>query len=172
MKKFLSVNNASNATDIALLTARIGIATLMLTHGIPKLVMLFSGAPVQFPPLLGMTAQTSLALTVFAEVFCSIFILTGFATRLATIPLIITMGVALLTVHAADPIAMKEPALQYLLVYVVLLFAGSGRYSIDYLLQSKGAKARYTLQKVDDPTLAFTNKVNEVNAKAKSNVLN
>lgn len=30
--------------DIALLIARVGIAALMLTHGIPKLLMLFSGS--------------------------------------------------------------------------------------------------------------------------------
>ena len=102
-------------------------------------MMLFSGAPVQFPPVMGMSAELSLSLAVFAEVFCSGFLFAGFATRLATIPLIITMLVAVLFIHAADPISVKEPALHYLLVYVVLLFAGSGKYSIDYLLQSKRA---------------------------------
>jgi putative oxidoreductase len=96
MKKILSVNKATATTDIALLIARIGIAALMLTHGIPKLVMLFSGAPVKFPPVWGMSAEISLALTVFAEVFCSLFLLAGFATRLAAIPLAITMLVAAL----------------------------------------------------------------------------
>ena len=53
MKKLLSISNTSITTGIALLFARVGIAVLMLTHGIPKLMMLFSGAPVQFPPVLG-----------------------------------------------------------------------------------------------------------------------
>jgi putative oxidoreductase len=97
MKKILSVNKATTATDIALVIARIGIAALMLTHGIPKLVMLFSGAPVQFPPVLGL-------------------------------------------IHAADPLSVKEPALHYFLVYIVLLLAGSGKYSIDYVLQLKGQR--------------------------------
>jgi putative oxidoreductase len=123
MKKIFSVNNTSNTTDIALLVARVGIAALMLTHGIPKLGMLLSGAPVQFPPVMGMSAELSLGLTVFAEVFCSVFLLAGFATRLATVPLIITMLVAVVFIHAADPIGVKEPALHYLLVYIVLLFA-------------------------------------------------
>lgn len=155
MKKILSVNNNSNTTDTALLIARMGIAGLMLTHGIPKLMMLLSGAPVQFPPVMGMSAELSLSLTVFAEVLCSIFILAGFATRFATLPLIITMLIAVLLIHAADPIAVKEPALQYLLVYTVLLFAGSGKYSIDYLLQSKRATSTYKSSQVKDPTLAI-----------------
>jgi len=143
MKKIFSTNNNANTTDIALLIARIGIAALMLTHGLPKLGMLFSGGPVQFPPVLGMSAELSLALTVFAEVFCSILILVGFATRLATLPLIVTMLVAALMVHAADPFSVKEVAVQYLLAYVVLLFAGSGRYSIDHLLHRKNSSADY-----------------------------
>lgn len=155
MKKIFSVNNTSAATDIALLLARAGIALLMLTHGVPKLMMLLSGGPVQFPPVLGMSATLSLGLTVFAEVFCSIFILLGFATRLATIPLIITMLVAVLFIHAGDPLAKQEPALQYLLVYVTLLFAGSGKYAVDHLLQSKRAITRYSGKKNADPTLAI-----------------
>lgn len=152
MKKIISVNNTSNTTDFALLIARVGIAALMLTHGIPKLLMLFSGAPVQFPPVMGMSAELTLSLTVFAEVFCSVFILLGFATRLAAIPLAFTMLVAVLLIHSADPFSVKEPALQYLLVYAVLLFAGSGKYSIDYLL-SKNKKQSTNSNVIQDPTL-------------------
>ena len=155
MKKILSVNKATTATDIALVIARIGIAALMLTHGIPKLVMLFSAAPVQFPEVLGMSGEFSLSLAVFAEVFCSILLLAGFATRLAVIPLAITMLVAVFLIHAADPLSVKEPALHYLLVYIVLLLAGSGKYSIDYVLQLKRATTSHTNQKVQDPTFAI-----------------
>src|SRR5436853_7655985 len=115
MKKIFSVHKATTTTDIALVIARIGIAALMLTHSIPKLVMLFSEAPVQFPQVLGMSAELSLALAVFAEVFCSILLLAGFATRLAVIPLAITMLLAVFFIHAADLLSVKEPALHYLL---------------------------------------------------------
>ncbi|RYY50981.1 MAG: DoxX family protein [Chitinophagaceae bacterium] len=139
MKKIMQVNKAANATDVGLLLARLGIAALMLTHGLPKLMMLFSGAPVQFPPVMGMSVGLSLSLAVFAEVGCSLMLLFGFATRMAVLPLISTMLVAALFIHAADPFAKQEPALQYLLVYILLLFSGSGRYSVDYLLQPKTA---------------------------------
>ena len=137
MKKILSVNKTTTTTDLALLAARVGIAALMLTHGIPKLLMLFSGSPVQFPPVMGLSAELSLGLAVFAEVFCSIFLLAGLATRLAVIPLAFTMLVAVFMIHAADPLSIKEPALHYLLLYIVLMLTGSGKYSVDYLLQSK-----------------------------------
>lgn len=137
MKKIVSVDQTSNTIGLALLIARVGIAALMLTHGLPKLAMLFSGNPVQFPPVMGMSAELSLGLTVFAEVFCSILILVGAGTRLAVVPLAITMLVAALVIHGADPFAKKEMALLFLLGYVVLLIAGSGKYSVDYLLQRK-----------------------------------
>ena len=143
MKKVLSVNPASDAVDAGLLIARVGIALLMLVHGLPKMLMLFSGDPVQFPSVFGMGAELSLGLAVFAEVFCSVLLLAGLGTRLAVVPLIITMMVAAFVIHAADPFAKQEPALYFLLVYVVLLFAGSGKYSVDYLLQRKNAKAAY-----------------------------
>ena len=152
MKKLLQVNNAAGTTDVALLLARVGIALLMLTHGFPKLMLLFSDAAGQFPSVIGMSAEVSLALTVFAEVFCSVLVLAGFATRLAVIPLTITMLVAVFLIHVSDPFSAKEPALHYLLVYIILLFAGSGRYSVDYLLHQKKVTAR-SIQKTEDPTL-------------------
>jgi putative oxidoreductase len=146
MKRMISVGQTSSKGNLAILIARIGIAILMLTHGLPKLTMLFSDGPVQFPPIMGMSAGLSLGLAVFAEVFCSILILVGAATRIASIPLIITMLVAVFVIHGADAFAQKEMALHYLLAYSILLIAGSGKYSVDYLLQRRlvGATAHVT----------------------------
>lgn len=151
MKKILDINKATTTTDIALLVARAGIAALMLTHGIPKLMMLLSGEPVQFPPVMGMSAEFSLTLTVFAEVMCSLFVLLGLATRLAVVPLIITMLVAVFIIHSADPLDKREPALYFLLVYLVLLFAGSGKYSIDFLLQRQNKTNSPSEPKSENP---------------------
>jgi putative oxidoreductase len=156
MKKIIHVHKAAATTDIALLVARSGIAALMLTHGIPKMMMLLSGTPVQFPSVMGLSAELSLGLTVFTEVFCSLFLLAGFATRLATIPLIITMLVAVFYIHATDPFAKQELAIMYLLSYVVLFVTGSGRYSIDYLLHRKSVKP-VSNQQIEDPTLSIYN---------------
>ena len=153
MRRLLSVNKASTSMHVALLVARIGIAILMLTHGIPKLITLFSGAPIQFPSVMGLSAKVSLGLAVFAEVICSVFLVVGLATRAASIPLIITMLVAVFSIHASDPFARQEPALQYLLVYLVLLFAGSGKYSVDYLLSRKGSVNKFGNSTVKDPAI-------------------
>lgn len=123
--------------DGILLISRVAIAALMLVHGLPKMVTLFSGDPVAFPGVLGMSPVLSLGLAVFAEVICSVLILVGLGTRLAVIPLISTMLVAVFYIHMADPFAKQELGLHYLLVYVILFLAGSGRYSVDHLLIEK-----------------------------------
>lgn len=135
MKKLL--NTKAVSTDGILLFVRIAIAALMLTHGIPKLLMLLSGAPIAFPGILGMGAGLSLGLAVFAEVVCSVLVLLGLGTRLAVIPLIITMAIAVFHIHMADPFAKQELGLHFLVIYVMLLITGSGKYSLDELLAAK-----------------------------------
>jgi putative oxidoreductase len=155
MKKIITTDAKSLNNDVALLIGRIAISFLMLFHGIPKMQMLFSGEAIQFPSVFGMSAGLSLALTVFAEVFCSILILVGFATRLATVPLIVTMLVAVFSILAAEVFAKKELAVLYLAAYVVLFFAGSGKYSIDQLLQPKPQTNFHPELKPEDPTLSI-----------------
>ena len=143
MKKLVNIYENKKSMDMALLVVRITVAGLMLAHGLPKLEMLLSGDPVQFPAVFGLSAASSLALAIFAEVVCSVLILVGLGTRLAVIPLIFTMLVAAFYIHSADPFARKEPAILYLLPYVMLLLAGSGKYALDHLLQQKRLKALY-----------------------------
>jgi len=103
----------------------------MLTHGLPKLAKLLPGQEISFPDPLGISPLFSLILAVFAEVVCSLLIILGLGTRLAALPLAITMAVAGFMVHAADPFQRKELALMYLLAYISLMVTGSGKFSVD-----------------------------------------
>jgi putative oxidoreductase len=135
LKQLLKVNEAPVSTDVALLLMRVGFGALMLTHGIPKLGMLFSGEPIQFLPLFGLSAGVSLALATAAEFGGSILLILGLGTRLAAIPMAFTMFIAVFVVHINDPLAVKELALLYLVAFVALLFAGSGRFSFDRFIK-------------------------------------
>lgn len=125
----------SRKVNITLLVIRVGIALLMLGHGIPKLQMLITG-DIQFPGVMGMSPTISLALAVFAEFLCSILLLIGLLTRYAVIPLILTMLTAVLVIHGDDPFAKQELGILYLLVYLVLFVLGSGKLSFDAVLRS------------------------------------
>lgn len=137
MITLFSTRIRENYLHLTLLFIRITIACFMLTHGLPKLTKLTSGEPIQFADPFGLGQQFSLILAVFAEVFCSVFIMLGFATRLASFFLLFTMLVAAFHAHADDPFATKEKALLYVIVYATLLVCGSGKYAVDEVIGRK-----------------------------------
>ncbi len=121
--------------DIGLLILRLGFGGFMLfSHGWSKLVNFSEIAP-NFPDPIGLGGQVSLALAVFAEVFCAAALMLGIFTRFVSIPLIITMLVAAFIVHSADPIGKKEFALLYNFVFMALFFTGAGDFSVDKFLK-------------------------------------
>lgn len=123
--------------DFALLILRIAAGGFMLTHGIGKFVKLFGADPIQFADPIGIGVTASLALAVFAEVFCSVFLIFGVATRFSAIPLLITMLVAAFIVHANDGFGKQELALLYVVIYLVIAIAGAGKYSVDNWIYKK-----------------------------------
>ncbi|MCX7546333.1 DoxX family protein [Xanthomarina sp. F1114] len=126
-----------NNVNTALLILRVVIGILMLTHGWGKMETLFSGEPIQFADPIGLGANFSLALAVFAEVLCSILLIIGLGTRLAAIPLLITMLIAAFIVHANDGFGKQEFALLYAVIYLTIAMIGSGKYSLDYMISKK-----------------------------------
>ena len=142
MKRTFNTTLNHTAVDLGLLVLRIGIAIFMLTHGWPKLMKLLEGGEIQFLDPFGLGATPSFILAIFAEVLCSFLILFGLATRWATIPLMITMLVAIFVAHATDGFQKQELPAHYVLVYFFLLLSGPGKYSLDHLV-SRRMNRRY-----------------------------
>ncbi len=118
---------------LGLLILRVAFGVSMLWgHGLGKLTSFAEKAPVFLDPL-GIGNKASLILTLIAEVGCSILLILGMGTRVAALILGFTMGVAAFVVHGNDPWAKRELAVVYLMVYVVLLIAGAGAFSLDRL---------------------------------------
>ncbi len=133
MKKLLSTKYSAGAFSTAMLVLRLGVGILMLMHGYNKL-MKFSTMKNEFMNFMGIGSTMSLALVVFAEFFCSIFLILGLFTRLATIPLIIATCVMVFMVHNGDVFGKGETATLYLISYIVILLVGPGRASVDSMI--------------------------------------
>lgn len=122
--------------NVWLLVLRAGAGAFMMTHGVPKLQKLLAG-DLAFADPFGIGSTPSLILAVFAEVFCSALVVLGIATRLATLPLIVTMSVAAFMIHANDPFARKEMAFLYLLIFITILVYGSGKFALGNVIRGK-----------------------------------
>jgi putative oxidoreductase len=115
---------------IGLFLLRFTFSAMMLFHGIPKLLNLIQGTLMKSDPIgIGVLATT--VLVVIAEAICPLLIIIGYKTRFASIPVIITMGVAAFIVHGADPISVKEKALLFLFAFIAIALLGAGKHSVD-----------------------------------------
>lgn len=133
MKRLLSTKYSTGAFNTAMLVLRLVVGILMMHHGYDKLIN-FGDKHSTFMSFMGIGSTASYSLLVFAEFFCSLFLVLGLFTRLATIPLIIAMGVALFSAHKGQVFGDGEVAALYLTAYVVLLLVGPGKVSVDGMI--------------------------------------
>ena len=123
---------AANA-GLALLRIFVGVA-LAAAHGygmIPPSEGLISRAgEIGFPMPVFFAWAAGLS-----EFLGGIFLALGFLTRISSFLIAITMLVALVGVHAADPFNRQELAFMYLFVALAFLLKGAGDWSIDSFLR-------------------------------------
>lgn len=130
MKRLFSIKYTDNGISFATFLLRLALGGLMIPHGYGKLIT-FASKSSSFADPFHIGHSTSMALVIFAEFFCAVFILLGLFTRLACIPLIVAMGVALFYAHKGQFFGQGETATLYLLGYLALLFTGPGKISMD-----------------------------------------
>ena len=133
MKKLLSTGYTNWAFNIAMLVLRAGLGLMMLPHGYDKLVH-FAEKKNTFMNFLGIGSTFSLSLSLFAEFFCAMFLIIGFFTRFAVLPLIIGMSVALFKAHDAAIFGGGEKAAIYLTGFIAILLLGPGKASVDGMM--------------------------------------
>ena len=133
-----------------------------MQFGIRHLVN-FSLMSSEFPTVLGLSSETCLILMIINELVCSLFIMAGFLTRLATIPPIISMIVAeyyilhdLLPTTSIYGLESTDPGylpIMFIGIYFFILLAGPGKISLDYfisifLISRRGEREEDLLEEV------------------------
>lgn len=137
IKKLLFKTTQENSlfNEATLTTLRV-VAGLLLAvvHGsgkVPPSEQLIAGVTG-----LGFPAPTLFAwLAGLAELAGGIFLAVGFLTRPSAFVIAFTMLVAVFGKHAADPVNVKELGLLYLVIALIFLARGAGRWSIDRFIK-------------------------------------
>ncbi|MEZ1323563.1 DoxX family protein [Pseudomonas fluorescens] len=118
------------ARDIGLLFLRVsGGLFLLWVHGLPKLLDFTAQLQlIEDPFHLG--SHLTLILAIFAEVLCPLLIVAGLLARLACVPILFVLLVALLVVHPQWSVAEGQFGWLLLILFTTVLIAGPGRLVI------------------------------------------
>jgi putative oxidoreductase len=123
--------------SVALLLGRLGVGLVFLStgwgkvHSIPKVTEFFESLHIPMPGLNAVVVGWS-------ELLCGAALVLGVMTRLATIPLIISMIVAIITAKRGDIhgffdlVAFDE--FTYMILLIVIAILGPGALAIDHAL--------------------------------------
>ena len=133
MKKLFSSKYSAGAVNAGMLFLRLALGVIMFHHGYQKITH-FNSTTQHIPNLLGMGSTVNTSLIIFAEFFCSLFLMLGLFTRLACIPLIIAMSVALWKSHNMDFFGQGQLPVVLIAGFIAILFIGPGKISIDGMI--------------------------------------
>jgi putative oxidoreductase len=133
MKKLLSIKYSTGAFNLAMFILRIATGVLLAYHGYSKLIH-FSSLRYKFMNFMNLGSTRSLALIIFAELFCGILLVLGLFTRLACIPIIIGMSVVTFMASHGNIFAEGEKGAVYLVAAIVIILCGPGRISVDGMI--------------------------------------
>lgn len=106
-----------------------GCLLLLHVHGLPK-VFHFSEELSRIEDPFGLGPWMSLLPAIFAEVICPIFILAGIFTRLACLPIIGVLLVAMVFVHPDWSIAEGQFGWLLLIIFTTLALTGPGEWRL------------------------------------------
>ncbi len=133
-------DSLSNLKSLPLLLLRLILAygffnpAKMKVGNIEGIISWFESINIPFPALNAYLATGT-------EVLGVILLTLGLGTRFISIPLIVTMIVAILTVHLGNGFEAGSNGFEIPLYYMIMLFTllvyGSGKFSIDHLLKNK-----------------------------------
>jgi putative oxidoreductase len=130
-------NNLQKLKNLPLLLIRLILAfgffgpAMMKIKNFDSIIEWFGSIGIPFPTLNAYLATGT-------EALGAVLLLLGFKTRLISIPLMITMIVAIVTVHLKHGFEAGNNGFEIPLYYLIMLFTlliyGSGKYSLDYFL--------------------------------------
>jgi putative oxidoreductase len=147
MKKLFAPSANAINMDLGLLLIRLIIGLLMAFYGLEKLLHFNEMAASDFwnkdVSFLGLKGKVPLALTIFAELICSVTLILGLFTRVSLFFLAFCMAYIFLVVfpfsilNKGDNGYTFNDTFVYFVIYLGLFFTGPGKYSLDKMFFTK-----------------------------------
>ncbi|KGD71367.1 DoxX family protein [Pantoea vagans] len=106
-----------------------GSLLLLQVHGLPK-ILHFSEELTRIEDPFGLGPMMSLLPAIVAEVICPIFIIIGWGTRIACLPIIAVLLVAMVVVHPGWSLAEGQFGWLLLIIFTTLALTGPGGWRI------------------------------------------
>lgn len=129
--QLLNPNITTKSFDLGMLLFRILVSISMInTHGIKKLLH-FEETVAHIPDPFGMGGELSTYIALLANIVCPIFVIVGLFTRPAVLPILSVTLMGFFVVHFNDPWPVKDVPLMYSLAYLLILYFGPGKISVD-----------------------------------------
>jgi putative oxidoreductase len=122
--------NESRRQDLGLLFLRASGALFLLgVHGLPK-VLNYSAQLKLIEDPFHFGGHVTLLLAIFAEVLCPLLILAGVLVRLACLPILAVLLIAMVVVHPEWTVSEGQFGWLLLIIFTSVLIAGPGRFVI------------------------------------------
>jgi putative oxidoreductase len=129
--------NANVMERIGVMFVRIAVGVVFFMHGYQKWFTYKPQGVVDAFGKMGLPPAAAYA-TMTAELVCGALLILGFLTRIAVIPIIVVMTVAILHVHLKNGFFLDKMGYEYALTLGLaglgILFAGPGLLAVDNLL--------------------------------------
>lgn len=132
-----TINDKVISSDTTLLLFRSIVSTqLIVVHGLKK-IGIGTGVAETVPNPFNFPNWFNDSFAITANLIFPLFIIAGFYTRLATIPVLAVTLSGYFVVHWNDPLLVSEVPFMYSLSFLIIAFLGAGKYSIDHYLRNK-----------------------------------
>ena len=120
--------------DIVILLFRVLLSIQMIyAHGLKKIGIGVLEAE-QVPNPLHLPEMINSVFAIAANIFFPILVILGLFTRLAILPIVAVTLTGYFILHLHDAALIKDAPFMYSLSYLLILYFGAGRFSLDYYI--------------------------------------
>ncbi|WP_419868458.1 DoxX family protein [Chryseobacterium sp. CT-SW4] len=137
LKRVVSSRPIGNNLDLIMLLFRVLLSVeLIYAHGLKKIGVGVASAEI-VPNPLGLPDVLNSFFADAANLVFPVFVIFGFLTRLAVLPILAVTLTGYFVLHFHDSPLVKDTPYMYSLSYLLILFLGAGKYSLDNIIRKR-----------------------------------